>query len=314
MNIGFWMDSPLNMRPETETTAYLMWCASRRGHTVFYFDSGDVDTAGCSASAHEVRPCRPDSVRDYWKVVLRSLSDGTSLTFSLSELDALWYRKNPPLDREKVPTLSAGCTLPFTLNDFNGLVSSADKRNILTFPHLTPRTRLISNRDELEKVFAGHDGEVVLKPLDGFGGRGVRKGTLRELLRAGISGPFPLIAQEFLPDVYGGDVRVLLLDGEPIGAMKRIPAPGEFRANVFAGGRVVRHTPDEGQLRVCRELAGPLRSRGLSFVGLDLIGEKVIEINCVSPGGIPRINALSNVRLEERALDFLEQRIYDSSF
>jgi glutathione synthase len=105
-----------------------------------------------------------------------------------------------------------------------------------------------------------------------------------------------------------GDVRVLILNGEIIGAMGRIPSDGDFRANVHAGATVIKHDITERERKICSIIGPRLVRDGLYFVGIDLIGDKLVEINCVSPGGIPRINRLNNVRLEKKVVDFVEQK------
>ncbi len=118
------------------------------------------------------------------------------------------------------------------------------------------------------------------------------------------------IGQEFLDAVRSeGDIRILLLNGEIIGAMQRKPAEGEFRANVHAGAKVFPHKITPTERNICRTIRNRLKKDGLYFVGIDVIGDKLVEINCVSPGGIPRINRLNKVKLESRVIDFVETMV-----
>jgi glutathione synthase len=118
------------------------------------------------------------------------------------------------------------------------------------------------------------------------------------------------MVQEFLERVKkDGDIRILLLNGEVLGAMRRKPMKGDFRTNVHAGARVLKHTVTEREKEICRVIKDRLIKDGLYFVGLDVIGDKLVEINCVSPGGIPRINKLDRVKLEANVIDFVERKV-----
>ncbi|MDG2392931.1 MAG: glutathione synthetase, partial [Thalassotalea sp.] len=115
--------------------------------------------------------------------------------------------------------------------------------------------------------------------------------------------------QEYVEGADAGDVRVLMLNGEPIGAMKRVPCDGEVRSNVHAGGTVVKHTLTKNEKALCKHIGPKLVRDGLYFVGIDLISEKLIEVNVQSPGGIMRINRLNNVKLQKKVIDFIESVI-----
>jgi glutathione synthase len=123
------------------------------------------------------------------------------------------------------------------------------------------------------------------------------------------------MVQEYLARVKTqGDVRILLLNGEILGAMRRIPAEGDFRTNIHAGATPAKHEITDSDRRICRTVAPRLKADGLYFVGIDIIGDKLVEINVVSPGGIPRINALEDLRLEGRVIDFVEEQVAAGSY
>jgi len=164
----------------------------------------------------------------------------------------------------------------------------------------------------------------VVKPLQRYGGEGVIKVSIKDqenlhslinyYVRAYRSYPErePIMVQEYLDVVKrGGDVRVLLLNGEVLGAMRRKPLKGEFRTNIHAGAKAYKHDLTDKELKICHAIKDNLVNDGLFFVGVDLIGDKMVEINCVSPGGIPRINRLNKVKLETKVIDFIEQRVAD---
>ena len=156
---------------------------------------------------------------------------------------------------------------------------------------------------------------MIMKPLDGYGGQGVilvekhAQKSFHSLLEFYInsgSGGNYVILQEYVEGADAGDVRILMLNGEPIGAMKRVPATNEVRSNVHAGGTVVKHTLTKKEKALCKHIGPKLVRDGLYFVGIDVINEKLIEVNVQSPGGIMRINKLNNVKLQKKVIDFVE--------
>jgi glutathione synthase len=160
---------------------------------------------------------------------------------------------------------------------------------------------------------------MVIKPLQRFGGEGVIKVStkdqenLNSLINYYVKGyenypaREPIMVQEFMEIVKEeGDIRILLLNGEILGAMRRKPKKGDFRTNVHAGGHVFKHEVTDREKEICRAIKNRLIKDGLYFVGIDVIGDKLAEINCVSPGGIPRINRLDAVTLEVNVIDFVE--------
>jgi len=307
--MGFFMDSPLTMEAQTETTAHLMWAATGRGHQIFIFDSdGLAETENSiSAGGHAIEPGTFSSIAVYWDHVIEVIRHGPVIRLALEDLDALWYRKNPPLDRRAVQLMMKSENRPFMANHHQGLLKGAEKSYILNFPHLIPVSRIVSNHKQVRALQEVFQADVVAKPVDGYGGKGVIKGPVKEIAANLQWGPFPFMVQQFLPQVFKGDVRVLLLNGRVLGAMRRIPANGDFRSNVHAGGKVAKHDLSPAELSVCRAVKRRLVEDGLYFVGLDLIDGRLIEINCVSPGGIPRINHLNKCALQEQVIDFLEK-------
>jgi glutathione synthase len=163
---------------------------------------------------------------------------------------------------------------------------------------------------------------MVVKPLQRFGGEGVIKVSTRDRMNLtslihyyvrayeSYARREPIMVQEYLKSVkQEGDVRILLLNGEIIGAMRRKPKPGDFRTNVHAGGEVFAHQVTAREKHICQVIRDKLIADGLYFVGIDVIAGKLVEVNCVSPGGIPRINRLNNDHLEDKVVDFIEQKV-----
>jgi glutathione synthase len=192
----------------------------------------------------------------------------------------------------------------------------------LNFPNIIPETHVSRDPARLKNVIEDFGGAMVVKPLRRFGGEGVIKVSNRDqenlislinyYTRAGRAYPDrePIMVQEFLHEVKSrGDVRILMLNGEILGAMRRIPRNGDFRTNVHAGAEVAVHEITETDRKICQAIAPRLVADGLYFVGIDVIGDRLVEINCVSPGGIPRINQLNHVKLEQRVIDFIESKV-----
>lgn len=163
---------------------------------------------------------------------------------------------------------------------------------------------------------------MVVKPLQRYGGEGVIKVSLKDqenlnslinyYVRAYRAYPErePIMVQEYLEEVQTtGDVRILLLNGEIVGAMRRKPSKGDFRTNIHAGARAYKHDITGQDRAICQVIRDSLRKEGLFFVGVDVIGNKMVEINCLSPGGIPRINRLDGVKIEAMVVDFIEQKV-----
>jgi len=237
----------------------------------------------------------------------------------LSGFDVIFMRANPPLDPTVLNFLDSVKDDTFICNDINGLRIANNKiyTAALYDPSsvFVPVTHVSKNRDYLEKVLMESDQEqMILKPLNGFGGQGViivekkSKSSFRSLLDfyLGANSDQYVILQEFVPGAEKGDVRILMLNGEPIGAMKRVPAEGEARSNIATGGKAVKHTLTKEEKELCRQVGPKLVRDGLYFVGLDVIGGKLIEVNVLSPGGITRINRLNRVRLQAKVIDFVE--------
>ncbi|MBW2669494.1 MAG: glutathione synthase, partial [Deltaproteobacteria bacterium] len=209
----------------------------------------------------------------------------------------------------------------FMINATSGQIIGNSKLYTLNFPDIIPMTHVSRDPNRLKKIIDDFGGAMVIKPLQRFGGEGVIKVStkdqenLNSLINYYVKGyeNYPereaIMVQEFLEIVKEeGDIRILLLNGEILGAMRRKPKKGDFRTNVHAGGHVFKHEVTDREKEICRAIKSRLIKDGLYFVGIDVIGDKLAEINCVSPGGIPRINRLDSVKLEVKVIDFVEQK------
>ncbi len=238
---------------------------------------------------------------------------GEPTVIGLGDVDVVWMRKDPPFDMSYIfTTYLLDMAPPSTLvvNDPAGLKLFNEKMWVARrWPEFQPETLITNHVAQLEAHVRERDGLTVLKPWDGNGGRGVLvthggDRNLRSMIEVLTGeGQHYVIAQAFVPEVEQGDKRVLLFDGEPVGAMLRIPIGEDHRANMHVGARVEAVGLDERDRAICDALAPELRQHGQVFVGIDIIGGFLTEINVTSPTGIREINRLHGTRLESDLVD-----------
>jgi glutathione synthase len=236
----------------------------------------------------------------------------------LSQMQAVWMRKDPPVDTAYLyatyllDRLSPSRTL--VLNHPAGIRSANEKLYALQFQEWIPRTRVSSNK-RLLRQFVEQEGQAVLKPLGGKGGEGILRvnagdPNLNSLIEMSTQfGRLPVMVQEYLPQAAAGDKRILLLEGEPLGAVNRIPGEGDFRGNVAAGGRVEKTKITEKERALCGALAPVLRQEKLYFVGIDVIGERLTEVNVTSPTMLRELCQLEGVDLADQVAQWLEKKV-----
>lgn len=241
--------------------------------------------------------------------------------------DAIVLRADPPVNPTVLNFLDSVSQEVFVMNSVEGVRKGNNKLYTSTFHDpdnlFLPVTYVSKNKNYLKQMIMESPSEkMILKPLGGFGGSGVivveksASASINSLLDFYIGSGAQkqyVILQEFVPGAEEGDVRILLLNGEPIGAMRRVPADDDIRSNVHAGGSAVKHTPTAKELEICKKIGPRLIKDGLYFVGIDIIGEKLIEVNVLSPGGIVNINRLNKTKLQERILDFIEYMAHDKN-
>jgi glutathione synthase len=235
----------------------------------------------------------------------------------LAEFDVVWLRQDPPFDMSYITTTHLLDRLaPGTLvvNDPFWVRNAPEKLLVLDFPDLIPPTAIARDIETL-KAFKAIHGDVILKPLYGNGGAGVFRLTpedrnlnsLHELF-TGINRE-PLIIQKFLSDVAKGDKRIILVDGEPIGAINRVPAAGETRSNMHVGGRPEKIGVTDRDREICEAMGPLLREKGQVFVGIDVIGEYLTEINLTSPTGIQELERFDGTNGAALIWDAIERRL-----
>lgn len=318
MNICFLMYPWERIGAENDSSLRLIHECASRGHRVALTTPGGLTIRDNVAHA----ACRviqnnriSSSIRSFHRHAELKPS-----RLPLSGFDVIVLRLTPPLDLTVLNFLDAVRTDTFIINDVDGLRLACNKLYATSFcdpdHDFVPTTHVSRQREYLERVLDESPHErMVLKPLNGSRGRGVivvekrARHSLRALLDIyigeGDQSHF-VILQEYVPGAEQGDVRILMLNGEPIGAMRRVPVAGDARSNVHTGGSVRRHTLTRRELALCRHVGPQLVRDGLYFAGLDVIDGKLIEVNVLCSGGITRINRLNRTRLQVQVIDFVE--------
>ncbi len=323
MKIGFLMDDLRQIDAIWETTSHIMYECNQRGHTVYFLEPHDIYIRNNEVVARMRNiSTAPDlSLQQYWEEVIQCLDKEELIFETVTDLDVLFLRKDPPIQYEVLEFLDPVRRNVFLINSTLGQINGSSKAYILNFPDIIPETHVSRDPSRLRKIIDDFGGDMVIKPLHGHGGHGVIKVSNKDqenlnslinyYVQAGKPYPErqPIMVQEYLKDVKdSGDVRILLLNGEVIGAMCRKSVNGDFRTNVHAGAKAVPHRVTPAQATICRRIKDKLLADGLYFVGIDVIGDKLVEINCISPGGVPRINQFDNVKLEVKIVDFIEEK------
>jgi glutathione synthase len=311
MRFVFVMDPLSRVTHDKDTSFAFIRAAEERGHQSFHCLPQDlyVSQGFPYVSAHriEILPEPP-------YIVLRK--DEGVHRLPLLDVEAVFIRKDPPFDQAYLYAtlmLEPARGGPLIINDPRGLRDANEKLYALAFPEWTPKTMVTADREMIHEFVAEVGGTAVIKPLDGAGGWGVM--MLRKDDKNGraivdmLTGEGQKLAmvQEFLPAVSQGDKRILVLDGEPLGAILRVPRGDEIRSNIHVGGRVVptELTPREEEL--VRSVGARLRADGLVFVGLDVIGERLTEVNVTSPTGIQELSRFMGVDQAARVIEWTEK-------
>ncbi len=302
------MDPFESCDPEGDTSLGLMAAALERGHRVACCTAGDVSWVDGRVAAR-VRPVGGGSPGPV-------AGPRSAEPVGLDQVDVVLVRTDPPVDAGYLALtllleLARGSTL--VVNDPRGLREANEKLYACRFPELLPPTVVTADAGDLLR-FADANGGAVLKPLDGHGGTGVvRLGVddprrERVVATATGDGSSPVMAQQFLERVEAGDRRILLLDGEPLGVVNRVPAPGEFRANIGRGASVEVVDLTASDRRIVEVLGPALRADGLWFVGIDVIDGHLSEVNVTSPTGLRQLTRLSGRRPDLAVVDWLAER------
>lgn len=309
MKVAVQMDPIGAVDIDADSTFRMAEEAAVRGHTLFYYhvddlawNEGRVEATGWDLTVRRVQG-------DHFEL-------GEKRTQNLAEMDVVLLRQDPPFDMGYITnTHLLEMIHPKTLvvNDPFWVRNCPEKLLVLDFADMSPPTMIARNLDHI-KAFRDTHGDMILKPLYGNGGAGVFKlkaddsniNSLHELF-TGINRE-PLIAQKFLPAVVEGDKRVILVDGEAVGAINRVPAKGETRSNMHVGGRPEKSPLTDRDIEICQRIGPLLKERGLIFVGIDVIGGLLTEINVTSPTGIQELERFDGTNTAQLIWEAVERR------
>jgi glutathione synthase len=309
LKVAIQMDpiGPINI--DADSTFRIAEEAQARGHELFYYTPDQLSYREGRVMAHG------------WPLTVRRergnhFSLGEEQDIDLAAWDVVWLRQDPPFDMGYITTTHLLDMIhPGTLvvNDPFWVRNYPEKLLVLEFPKLTPPTMIARDLATL-KDFKHKHGDIILKPLYGNGGAGVFRldpndrnlASLHELF-AGMNRE-PLIAQKFLPAVENGDKRIILVDGEPVGAINRVPAAGETRSNMHVGGRPEKIGLTARDREICAAIGPLLREKGQVFVGIDVIGDWLTEINVTSPTGIQELERFDGTNVAAKIWEAIEAK------
>ncbi|GGA89846.1 glutathione synthetase [Brucella endophytica] len=309
LKIAVQMDHIRSIRIAGDTTFALCLEAARRGHTLYHYTPDRLSLRDGIVSAQ----IEPLQVRD---IEGDHFTLGTPERRDLSDMDVVLLRQDPPFDMNYITTthlLERIHPKTLVVNDPMWVRNSPEKIFVTEFPDLMPETLITKDPQEVA-AFRREFGDIIIKPLYGNGGAGVfhlqngdrNLASLLEMFAQMYREPF--IAQRYLKDVRAGDKRIILIDGEPVGAINRVPAEHDARSNMHVGGRAEASELTERDREICARIGPSLRERGFILVGIDVIGNYLTEINVTSPTGIREIKRFGGADIASLFWDCVEAK------
>ncbi|MDN7129997.1 glutathione synthase [Pseudidiomarina terrestris] len=311
MKLAMIMDPIATVKTYKDTSFRLLLEAQERGYECYYLEMSDLSLIAGKPMAHARRVDVVDQERDFYKL-------GESVNQPLADFDVIMMRKDPPFDTEFLYTTyllelaeEAGALVvnkPRSLRDCNEKLFTA------WFSHLTPPTIVTRRADEVRAFHKEHQ-DIILKPLDGMGGASIFRvgedgnnlGVIIETLTA--HGQRFAMIQRYMPEIKDGDKRILIIDGEPMPySLARVPSAGETRGNLAAGGSGRPQPLSDSDWELAREVGPELKRRGLLLVGLDVIGDRITEINVTSPTCMREIEAAYDINIAGKLYEAIEAR------
>ncbi|MDA0176569.1 MULTISPECIES: glutathione synthase [Mesoflavibacter] len=328
MNVCFIMYPWDQIDPENDTSLALIKECAKRNHGVAMCTPANLTIRDSVTSAFCTVVGRMDKVPTSLKSFYKKAELREEM-LPLAGFDAIFFRANPPLDPIMLNFLDSVKDDVFIINSLEGMREANNKLYTAAFgdahSNIIPNTHVSKNKKYLiQQIKNSKSDKMILKPLNGFGGSGVilieksAMSNINSLLDFYISGKDGtsnyVILQDYIEGADQGDVRILMLNGEAVGAMKRVPGSDDHRSNVSAGGSVQKHTLTKAEKALCKQIGPKLVKDGLYFVGIDVIGGKLVEVNVMSPGGITYINKVykNKRKVEEKVIDFLESKVLDN--
>ncbi len=312
IDLGIVMDPIAGISIKKDSSFAMLLAAQRRGWRLWYLEVGDLFLHQGLAQARVRRLAVQDDPVHWYDL-------GEEATFPLSQTHVILMRKDPPFDMEYIYATYllelAEAAGVLVVNAPQGLRDANEKLFTAWFPHCCPESLVTRHRTRIRSFLEEH-GDIILKPLDGMGGTSIFRvraedpntNVIIETLTA--HGRRFTMAQRFIPEITQGDKRILLIEGHPVPyALARYPAPGETRGNLAAGGRSAGVALSERDRWICAEVGETLRRKGLVFVGLDVIGDYLTEINVTSPTCLRELDALYGLDIAGQLMDAIQQRL-----
>jgi glutathione synthase len=311
LRVAIQMDPIESIDLKGDSTFVMGLEAQKRGHTLYHYLPEDL----AMDEGRVVAFARPMTL-NYEEGNHFTLGEGQWIDLE-TDADVVLMRQDPPFDMSYITAthlLEKVHPKTLVVNDPAEVRNAPEKIFVTKFPELMPPTLITSNKARIEEFRKTHK-DIIVKPLYGNGGAGVfhlqpgdeNLASLLEMF-AGINRE-PLMVQAYLPDVRKGDKRIILIDGEPVGAINRIPAEGEARSNMHVGGQAVKSILTDREKEICDTIGSELKERGMIFVGIDVIGDYLTEINVTSPTGLQEINRFDDTCLESLIWDAIERKV-----
>jgi len=312
IKLGVVMDPIGTINPKKDSTLAMLLAAQSRGWALSYMELGDLSLRDGKASAWMRELSVQDDLSDWYRFDAHKLQP-------LADLDVILMRKDPPVDSEYLYATQildlAEAEGVLVANKPQSLRDANEKLYTAWFPRCTPPTLVTRSAAEIRDFLTEHQ-DIILKPLHGMGGHSIFRlhgsdhniNVVIETLTQ--TGSRYVMAQRYLPEIRDGDKRILMIGGEPVPyALARVPAPGETRGNLAVGGSGVGVPLSERDRWICAQVGPALRSKGLLFVGLDVIGDYLTEINVTSPTCIRELDSLYGLDIAGQFMDCLERQL-----
>ncbi len=310
LTVAIQMDPMEGINIAGDSTFALALEAQARGHRLYHYLPRDLSLRdGTLTAKARALTVKRDPARYH--------EFGPVETLDLASVDVILMRQDPPFDMAYITAthlLDHVSDRVLVVNDPASVRNAPEKLFATRFAGVMPPTLISTDREAIVAFRAEH-GDIILKPLYGNGGAGVFRLSPEDENLNALLEMFtllyrePIMVQRYLPEIRGGDKRIILIEGEPVGAVLRVPPKGEARANLHVGGTAMKTVVTPREREICAVIGPTLKAQGLLFVGIDVIGDYLTEINVTSPTGIQEINRLDGVRLEEPVWDAIEARV-----
>lgn len=307
----FLIDPIEDFHPEKDTTLAFMRSVTERGGEVWAAQMQYLSGRAGSAHVHATRYTIDVQQTPFF-------TEGETIHTALEFFDVVWMRKDPPFDQQYINATwlldLVDPTKTLVVNNPQGLRNANEKAFILQFPDAITDTAIVRTREDIRAAVKEFGGRAVIKPLDQMGGVGIfvlraDEGNFNSIVDAvTVHETEHVMIQRFLPDAAVGDKRIILLNGEPKGAILRVPQGTDFRGNMAAGGVATKSEISPREHEIIEQIGPRLREEGLYFVGLDTIGDYVTEINVTSPTGVQEINRFDDVRIDLDIVKWVEEK------